>query len=126
MIVRRLASRGLAHAGSTDADPRRKRASRYLLIIFSAGAISGLAALIGIGPFGDLRALVNAAVYGGPGEIRASEVFPSAQPTHKTVNVYDPPPAAAQPAPTRTAAPAGSPPRPTAEPTAEPTEPGDH
>ena len=121
MIVRRLASRGLAHTGSTEADPRRKRASRYLLIIFSAGAISGLAALIGIGPFSDLRVLVNAAVYGGPSQIQASAVFPSAQPTHKTVNVYDPPPAAAEQEPTRapTHVPspsAGSTPRPSPRP----------
>jgi hypothetical protein len=94
MIVRRLAARGLARTGSTEEDPRRKRAAKYLLIIFSAGAISGVAALIGLGPFGDLRALINGWVYGGPGQITASSVFPAVQPTHKTVNVYDPPPPA--------------------------------
>lgn len=97
MIVRRLAARGLARAGSTDEDPRRKRASRYLLIIFSAGAISGLAALIGLGPFSDLHVLINQWVYGGPGQIQASSVFPAVQPTHRSVDVDDsPPPATAR------------------------------
>ena len=108
MIVRRLAARGLARAGSTEEDPRRKRAKRYLLIVFSAGAISGLAALIGIGPFGDLRALINEWVYGGPSQINASAVFPVAQPSHKTVDVYDPAP------------PARSTSRPTSAPTSRP------
>jgi hypothetical protein len=95
MIVRRLAARGLVRTGSTEEDPRRRRAYRYLLIIFSAGAISGVAALIGLGPFSDLRVLINDWVYGGPGQIQASSLFPVAQPTHKTVDVYDPPPPAA-------------------------------
>ena len=92
MIVRRLAARGLAATGSTEAEPRRKRAARYLLIVSSAGAISGLAALIGLGPFGDLRHLIDAPV-SGPNQIRASAVFPTPQPTHKTVDVYDGAPA---------------------------------
>lgn len=94
MIVRRLAARGLTSAGSTEEDPRRRRAYRFLLIVFSAGAISGLAALIGLGPFGDLRALINVWIYGGPNQIQASSVFPLPQPTHKTVDVYASPPAA--------------------------------
>ena len=105
MIVRRLAARGLARTGSTEEDPRRRRAKRYLLIVFSAGAISGLAALIGMGPFGDLRLLINEAIYGGPAQIQASSLFPAAKPTHATVDVYDPAPPAR---PTSTAQPTPS------------------
>ena len=106
MIVRRLAARGLARTGSTEEDPRRKRAKRYLLIVFSAGAISGLAALIGVGPFGDLRHLIDETIYGGPAEINASSLFPAAKPTYKTVDVYDPAPPAR---PTSTAGPSAAP-----------------
>ena len=105
MIVRRLVARGLARTGSTEEDPRRRRAKRYLLIVFSAGTISGLAALIGLGPFGDLQVLINDWVYGGPAAINASAVFPTPAPTHRTVDVYDPAPVS----------------RPTSQPTTQPT-----
>ena len=92
MIVRRMAARGAVRRGSTDKEPRRKRAARYLLIIFSAGALAGLASLIGVWPFGDVKAEIDRLVYGTPPQIQASSIFPPVQPVHQVVNVYDPPP----------------------------------
>jgi hypothetical protein len=99
MIVRRLASRGVVRRGSTDQEPRRKRGSRYLLIIFSAGALAGLASLLGVWPFGDVRAEINRWLYRVPPAIQASTIFPAVQPVHQVVNVYDPPPATHKPIP---------------------------
>jgi hypothetical protein len=122
MIVRRLAARGIVRRGSTDEEPRRKRASRYLLIIFSAGALAGLASLLGVWPFGDVRAEINRLLYRVPPAIAASTIFPAVQPVHQVVDVYDPPPASrrTQPQPT---SPATSPPHasPTGRPHASPT-----
>lgn len=114
MIVRRLASRGVVRRGSTEEEPRRRRASRYLLIIFSAGALAGLASLLGVWPFGDVRAEIERWLYGTPPPIQASSIFPAVQPVHQLVNVYDPPPATHRTAPQPTS-PA------TKSPTASPT-----
>lgn len=92
--------------------------------MLSAGAISGLAALIGIAPFGDLRVLINDSVYGGPNQIQAGSVFPAVQPTHKTVDVYDaaPPPARSSAPPTsQPQASPGSSPRPSHSPRPSPS-----
>jgi len=123
MIVRRLAARGVVKTGSTEEEPRRKRAKRFLLIVFSFGALSGVLALLGIPPFGNLQTLINQLFYSGPNTISASTLFPPVQAVHKVVDVYDPPPPAAhrsapnpvaapQPTPTRTPrpTPSGSPP----------------
>lgn len=125
MIVRRLASRGLVRRGSTDEEPRRKRASRYLLIIFSAGALAGLASLLGVWPFGDVRAQINRWLYTSPPEIQASTIFPAVQPVHQTVDVYDPPPAARKTAPQPTSPGTNPPHTPRPSPTARPSPPPD-
>ena len=124
MIVRRLASRRLVKKGSTEQEPRRKRAARFLLVVFAAGAFSGLAAWLGVWPFGNIHTLI-AEVFGstgGPPQISATNVYPSVQPVHRTVDVYDPaaprraePTQKASPGPSQSPGPSGSP-RPTPPP----------
>lgn len=112
MIVRRLASRRLVKKGSTEEEPRRKRATRFLLLVFAAGAFSGLAAWLDVWPFGNVHTLITE-VFGstaGPPQISATSVFPSVQPVHRTVDVYDPAPARrTQPPPQPGPSPSGSP-----------------
>ncbi|HET7420651.1 MAG TPA: hypothetical protein VFL27_09740 [Candidatus Dormibacteraeota bacterium] len=106
MIVRRLASRRLVKSGSTEEEPRRRRAKRFLLAILVAGLLSGVDAWLGIWPFGNVQALIQTA-FPNTHQVPAQSVFPPVQPTHKTVDVYEPPP------------PPATTPRP------EPSEPGD-
>lgn len=119
MIVRRLAARGVVKTGSTEEEPRRKRAKRFLLIVFSFGALSGVLALLGIPPFGNIQTLINQVFYSAPNPVSASSIFPPVPPVHKVVDVYDPPPPAAHrsapnppPAPVAQPTPTGTP-RPT-------------
>jgi hypothetical protein len=119
MIVRRLAARGVVRKGSTEEEPRRKRASRYLLIIFSAGALAGVASLLGVWPFGGVQAVVNRLLYSASPQIQASSIFPAVQPVHQVIDVYDPPPARAR-TPQPTSAPHASP-TPRHSPTPRPT-----
>jgi hypothetical protein len=124
MIVRRLAARKLVKHGSTEEEPRRKRAARFVLIIFAAGTLAGLAAWLDLWPFGSIQTLL-ADVFGssGPPQVSAQSIFPPVQPTHKTVDVYaTPPPPRPRPRPTSSAAPAG-PPHP--QPSATPSPPDD-
>jgi hypothetical protein len=97
MIVRRLAARRLVKSGSTEEEPRRKRAAPFLLAILVAGLISGADAWLGLWPFGSVQAVLKSALGTAP-QLPAQVVFPSVQPTHKTVDVYDPPPVS-RPAP---------------------------
>jgi hypothetical protein len=92
MIVRRLAARRLVRKGSTAEEPPQKRAARYFLVVFTAGLLSGVAAWLGIWPFGSIQTLM-AEVFGtsGNAQISASSIYPPVQPVHKTVDVYDPP-----------------------------------
>ena len=110
MIVRRLAARRLVKAGSTEEEPRRKRAARFLLMILGTGVFAGTAASLGIWPFGSFQTLFAEVVpRSGPPAVSAQSIFPPAQPIHKTVDVY------ASPPPARRA-------QPTAAPTARPTQ----
>jgi hypothetical protein len=89
MIVRRLAARRLVKTGSTEEEPRRKRAARFLLVIFGAGTLAGTAASLGIWPFGSFQTLFAEVVpRSGPPLISAQSIFPPVQPVHKTVDVY--------------------------------------
>lgn len=111
MIVRRLASRRLVKSGSTEEEPRRRRAARFVLAILIAGLLSFIAAWTGIWPFGSVQALIKTA-FPNTLQLPAQTVFPPVQPTHKTVNVYDHAPAPPRSEPTRpptTAAPATTP-----------------
>lgn len=92
MIVRRLAARRLVKSGSTAEEPRRRRATRFLLTIVAAGLLSGVAAWVGIGPFGSVQALIKNAS-GTNDQLPAQDVFPPVQAIHQTLDVYDPPPA---------------------------------
>ena len=129
MIVRRLASRRLVKHGSTEEEPRRKRAARFVLLILGSGAFAGIAAAVGIWPFGSFQTLYAAAFPASDtSQVSASTIFPAAQPVHKTVDVYaspkprppvyanNPPPAQAQDSPQ---------PQESPEPQDSP-EPGDH
>lgn len=111
MIVRRLAARRLVKSGSTEAEPRRKRAARFLVIVLTAGLIAGVAAWLPIWPFGNFHALL-AEVFGGGGspQISAETIFPPVKPISKTVDAY-PSPAAVHRS------------RPSSAPTAAPTHP---
>jgi hypothetical protein len=126
MIVRRLAARRLVKSGSTEEEPRRKRAKRFLLAILVAGLISGVDAGLGLWPFGSVQALVKNALVTAQ-QLPAQAVFPSVQPTHRTVDVYDPPPmsgTAPTSQPTSRPTPSHSP-RPTPSHSPRPTPPDD-
>lgn len=129
MIVRRLAARRLVRSGSTEEEPRRKRAARFVLAILVAGVLSGAAAWLGVWPFGGVHAMLQK-TFGPPQQLPALAVFPAVQPTHKTVDVYDPAPPARSsqpPVAAPTAAPSSKPtpshsPRPSGTPTPAPDE----
>lgn len=121
MIVRRLASRRLVKSGSTQEEPRRKRAIRFLVLIVGSGGFAGAAAAVGIWPFGSFQALY-AEVFppSSAPALAASTIFPTAQPIHKTVDVYQ------SPAPVRRSQPTAAPShRPSPLPTASPSRPPD-
>jgi hypothetical protein len=100
MIVRRLAARRLVKPGSTAEEPVRRRATRFVVVVFAAGVLSGAAAWLAFGPFGDVQGLVLDIFAGGPAQISAQEIFPKPAPTHRVVDVYDPPaPGTSLPAP---------------------------
>ena len=100
MIVRRLASRRLVKSGSTTEEPRRRRAARFVLAILIAGLLSFIAAWTGLWPFGNVQALIKTA-FPNTQQLPAQILFPPVQPTHKTVDVYDPAPAPPRSAPTQ-------------------------
>jgi hypothetical protein len=103
MGVRRIAARAAIRAGSSDNQPKQNRTGRFAVLVLGAGAVSGVAAMFGVWPFGSMQALVNQIVHGPPtGPIEARSIFPPVPPVHQVIDVYDPPPAApppAQPAP---------------------------
>ena len=88
MIVRRLASRRLVKHGSTEEEPRRKRAGRFVVLILGSGGFAGVAAAIGIWPFGSFQTLYAEAFPATVPAVAASSIFPAAQPIHQTVDVY--------------------------------------
>jgi hypothetical protein len=106
MSVRRIAARAAIRAGLRDKEPKRNRTGRFALLILGAGALSGVAATLGVWPFGGLQLLVTQIVHGPPiSPIEARTLFPAVPPVHQVIDVYDPappaPPAppAAKPAP---------------------------
>lgn len=127
MIVRRLASRRLVKSGSTEEEPRRKRARRFVVLIFGSGMLAGTAAALGIWPFGSFATLYAELVPPDQApQALASKIFPAVQPVHKTVDVYASP-KPRPPATTSRPTSAPTPPRPTASPRpTESPEPGDN
>jgi hypothetical protein len=117
LSVRRIAARAALRAGSTDERPKPNRTGRFAVLILGAGGISGVAAMLGVWPFGSLQVLVSQIVHGPPsGPIEARSIFPPVPPVHQVIDVYDPPPPAA-PAPPAPPAPKPSPQPPQATPT---------
>ena len=117
MRVRRIAARAAIRTGSTDEQPKQNRTGRFAVLILGAGGISGVAAMLGVWPFGSLQVFVSQVVHGPPtGPIEARSIFRSVPPVHQVIDVYDPPPAAA-PQPPAAAAPKPSPQPPQATPT---------
>jgi hypothetical protein len=116
MSVRRIAARAAIRAGSGHEQPKKNRTGGFALLILGAGGVSGVAALLGVPPFGNLQVFVKQIVQGPPsGPIEARGIFPAVPPVHQVIDVYDPappplPPPAAAPAPP--AAPAPKPPQP--------------
>jgi hypothetical protein len=120
MSVRRIAARAAIRAGSGHEQPKKNRTGRFALLILGAGGVSGVAALLGVPPFGNLQVFVKQIVQGPPsGPIEARSIFPAVPPVHQVIDVYDPapprPPAAA-PAPPVAPAPAPQPPQATPTP----------
>ena len=77
--------------------PSANRSGRYLAIVLGSGALAALIAIV-------IAAIPTVLSFdfprdGGP-QIMANQAFPSAQPTHQVVNVYDPPTYAPRPRPT--------------------------
>jgi hypothetical protein len=101
--VRRNAARAAFRVGLRDNQPKRNRVGRFAALILGAGAVSGIAAMLGVWPFAGLQVLVNQIVHGPPaGPIEARTLFPAVPPVHQVIDVYDPPPPAppaAKPAP---------------------------
>lgn len=117
MSGRRIAARAAVSAGSMDKQPKQNRTGRFAVLILGAGGISGVAAMLGVWPFGSVQGLVSQIVHGSPsGPIEARSIFPAVQPVHQVIDVYDPPPAA-PPAPPAAAPPKPSPQPPMATPT---------
>jgi hypothetical protein len=76
---------------------KRKGAGWYATLILSAGALSGIAALLGVSPFGGLQVFVTNATHRDtlPSPIAARNLFPPVGPVHKVIDIYDPAPPAA-------------------------------
>jgi hypothetical protein len=110
---------------ATDPDEKKRKRNRtgpILLLTLAVAAGSGVAAMLGIGPFGSLQALAHQIVYREqPASIQAGAIFPSVPPVHKIVNVYDPPRPA--PAPKPAPQPENSP-SPSSHPSPTPTDDG--
>ena len=115
--------RRLPVARPVENGPRRNRVGLFVVVTFGAAALSGLAAVLGVGPLGEIGSALNTVIYGDP-RIDASTLFPPVPPVHKVVIVYDPPasrPPAQPPKPVNSGPPAGPPPAPPPAP-----EPGDN
>ena len=80
---------------STDArrQPSKNRTGLFVALTAGAGALCGVAALLGIGPFGAVHASANYArnIQTPAQPIEARALFPSVPPVTKIVNVNDPP-----------------------------------
>jgi hypothetical protein len=117
MSVRRIAARAAIRARSGAELPKKSRTVRFALLILGAGGVSGVAALLGVPPFGSLQVFVKQIVQGPPSApIEARTIFPAVPPVHQVIDVYDPPPAAAPAPPAAPAAPAPKPPQATPTP----------
>jgi hypothetical protein len=78
-------------AGLSGRRPRRSRVGWFVVLTLSAGALSGIAAVLGVGPFGSVQEMAAEGLRHGaaPAQIAASTLFPTVGPRHKLVNIYD-------------------------------------
>lgn len=86
MSIRQLAARRFVRGEG----PRPKRSGLFTGLTLGAGALAGIAALLGIPPFGNLQAIATHVLQGTNPVIEARALFPPVPPTHKVVDVYDP------------------------------------
>ena len=127
MSVRRLVARRLVRPSSREKKPRRNRTGLFAVLTLGAGGLSGVAALLGVPPFGNLQTLVTQFLHpDSPSPIEAHTLFPPVPPVQKVVDIYDPappaprPPVQAAPQPAPQPAPQASPQPPEARPTPRP------
>jgi hypothetical protein len=98
MIVRKLAIRGSARAGSEHQRTNRNRIWLFTWLTLGAGAVSGLIALFGASVLVQMQTVViDVSGKTGVPAIEARALFPAVPATHKTVDVFDPAPPAAPP-----------------------------
>jgi hypothetical protein len=102
MSERKQAVRMSLGARSPQRTPRQNRVWRFLWLTLGTGATVALLALF-LPPFivagqGLIDGLLNPRP--SPVQIPASAIFPSVPPTHKAIDVYDPPPKPAKASPT--------------------------
>jgi hypothetical protein len=97
--LRRKPVRATFGARSAEARPKHNRAGRYAVLVLSGGALAGVAALFGVGPFGNLQVTVSKAFHQTPvaSPIEAQAIFPAVGPVHRVLDVYDAPPPATAP-----------------------------
>lgn len=95
MIVRKLAIRGSARAGSEHQRTNRHRIWLFTWLTLGAGAVSGLIALFGASVLVQMQTVViDVSGKTGVPAIEARALFPAVPATRKTVDVYDPAPPA--------------------------------
>jgi hypothetical protein len=109
-VARKVAVRAGGNPASHTSEPKRGRLRLFLLLVLAAGAGSGIAALMGNSLLIDVQTLVidvhdKTVVQ----TIDARTLFPTVPPVHKTVDVYDPAPAAGPGKPQPGSAPTPSP-----------------
>lgn len=99
MDVRKSEGVRIIRADAAQPKAKQNRTRRFVALSVGASAASGLAAVLGIGPFAALHASANIGNTHPPGRpIEARTLFPAVQPLHKVVDVNDPPQAPRPPA----------------------------
>jgi hypothetical protein len=101
MFVRKLSIRARAGAGSLQKTPKRNLLRLFTLLTLGTGAVSGFAALV-IGAFlTNVQAAAATYLHSNRSAdpIQAATLFPPVPAVTKVIDVYDPPPVAAQPRP---------------------------
>jgi hypothetical protein len=95
LIVRQMADRTAVRFRESKRQTKENRVGWFALIVLTAGALAGVAALLGIWPFGGFQTLVTSVIYPPtPAPVAAATLFPPVPPVRKVVDVYDPAPPA--------------------------------
>jgi hypothetical protein len=107
-MARKIAIRAGGNPALNKAEPKRGRLRLFLSLVLAAGAASGVAALLANPLLFSVQTLAyDVHDHTSAQAINAKTLFPAVPPVHKTVDVYDPAPAAGpgKPPPDRTAPP---------------------